>query len=156
MAHSRGISLYSIYVVSVLSLIFYIIIVVVGVVHSQQYAVIRCIVMQGIPVKPLYTKEDTEGINLEMPGKYPYTRGPYPTMYTQRPWTIRQVSNFLNNIYGLQSIESSVDSCQCTTVITLNWFGLMWIIGDCRLVYVTCYVCGNSRSKESVFTSNIY
>ena len=91
-----------------------------------------------------------------MPGKYPYTRGPYPTMYTQRPWTIRQVSNFLNNIYGLQSIESSVDSCQCTTVITLNWFGLMWIIGDCRLVYVTCYVCGNSRSKESVFTSNIY
>ena len=29
----------------------------------------------------------------ELPGQYPFTRGPYPTMYTQRPWTIRQVSS---------------------------------------------------------------
>ncbi|XP_067934556.1 methylmalonyl-CoA mutase, mitochondrial-like [Watersipora subatra] len=49
---------------------------------------------EGIPVKPLYTKEDTDGIDLEIPGKFPYTRGPYPTMYTQRPWTIRQYAGF--------------------------------------------------------------
>lgn len=47
---------------------------------------------QGISVKPLYTKKDGDHIEGELPGKYPYTRGPYPTMYTQRPWTIRQVS----------------------------------------------------------------
>ncbi len=46
---------------------------------------------QGFDLKPLYTAEDTAGHEKELPGKYPYTRGPYATMYTQRPWTIRQV-----------------------------------------------------------------
>ena len=45
----------------------------------------------GIDVKPLYTRDDTEHVTKEIPGKYPFTRGPYPTMYSQRPWTIRQV-----------------------------------------------------------------
>ena len=48
---------------------------------------------QGIIVKPLYTQEDVSELAKELPGKFPYTRGPYPTMYTQRPWTIRQVGN---------------------------------------------------------------
>ena len=48
-------------------------------------------VFQGINVKPLYTTDDTKDMVKELPGKYPYTRGPYPSMYTQRPWTIRQV-----------------------------------------------------------------
>lgn len=30
----------------------------------------------------------------ELPGKFPFTRGPYPTMYSQRPWTIRQYAGF--------------------------------------------------------------
>ena len=47
--------------------------------------------LQGINVKPLYTKDDVADVEKELPGKFPYTRGPYPTMYTQRPWTIRQV-----------------------------------------------------------------
>lgn len=47
--------------------------------------------LQGIDIKPLYTKRDTEHVEEELPGKFPFTRGPYPTMYTQRPWTIRQV-----------------------------------------------------------------
>ena len=42
-------------------------------------------------MKPLYTSDDTTNVAKELPGKYPYTRGPYATMYTQRPWTIRQV-----------------------------------------------------------------
>lgn len=42
-------------------------------------------------MKPLYTKEDTKNVTDEYPGLFPYTRGPYPTMYSQRPWTIRQV-----------------------------------------------------------------
>lgn len=49
---------------------------------------------EGINIKPLYTKRDIDGIDEELPGKFPYTRGPYPTMYTQRPWTIRQYAGF--------------------------------------------------------------
>uniref|UniRef100_A0A914C022 Methylmalonyl-CoA mutase domain-containing protein n=1 Tax=Acrobeloides nanus TaxID=290746 RepID=A0A914C022_9BILA len=50
---------------------------------------------EGIPVKPLYTRKDCEHeTESELPGRYPYTRGPYPTMYTQRPWTIRQYAGF--------------------------------------------------------------
>ena len=48
-------------------------------------------VIQGIDIKPVYTKTDTQHTEEEMPGKFPFTRGPYATMYTNRPWTIRQV-----------------------------------------------------------------
>src|SRR5690554_2671133 len=49
-----------------------------------------------IPVKPLYTKEDLEGMeHLDYAaGVPPYLRGPYSTMYTARPWTIRQYAGF--------------------------------------------------------------
>jgi methylmalonyl-CoA mutase len=49
---------------------------------------------EGIAVKPIYTTKDVEGNEAEIPGKYPFTRGPYATMYTQRPWTIRQYAGF--------------------------------------------------------------
>lgn len=49
---------------------------------------------EGIDLKPMYTKEDTATLPEEIPGKFPYTRGPYPTMYTNRPWTIRQYAGF--------------------------------------------------------------
>ncbi|KAK2727793.1 hypothetical protein QYM36_008322 [Artemia franciscana] len=49
---------------------------------------------ENIVIKPIYTHKDIEGISAELPGKFPYTRGPYPTMYAQRPWTIRQYSGF--------------------------------------------------------------
>ncbi|EPZ35269.1 Methylmalonyl-CoA mutase, alpha chain, catalytic domain-containing protein [Rozella allomycis CSF55] len=50
--------------------------------------------LEGISVKPVYTSEDIKNIEHEIPGKYPYTRGPYATMYTVRPWTIRQYAGF--------------------------------------------------------------
>jgi len=50
--------------------------------------------LEGIPIKPLYTKDDIKDMEEEIPGFYPYTRGPYPTMYAQRPWTIRQYAGF--------------------------------------------------------------
>ncbi|XP_065690667.2 methylmalonyl-CoA mutase, mitochondrial isoform X1 [Patagioenas fasciata] len=49
---------------------------------------------EGIDVKPLYSKRDTEDLPEELPGVKPFTRGPYPTMYTYRPWTIRQYAGF--------------------------------------------------------------
>jgi methylmalonyl-CoA mutase len=51
---------------------------------------------EGIDVKPLYTADDRDGIDfLEgLPGIAPYLRGPYPTMYVNQPWTIRQYAGF--------------------------------------------------------------
>ncbi len=51
---------------------------------------------EGIGIKAAYGAEDIAGIsNLNtFPGLAPYIRGPYPTMYVQRPWTIRQYAGF--------------------------------------------------------------
>src|SRR5712691_11308070 len=53
--------------------------------------------LSGIPVKRVYTAEDTAGLRHEdvgLPGRYPFTRGPYPTMYRGRLWTMRQIAGF--------------------------------------------------------------
>lgn len=49
---------------------------------------------EGLNIKPVYTQADSTGRADELPGVFPYTRGPYPTMYTFRPWTIRQYAGF--------------------------------------------------------------
>jgi methylmalonyl-CoA mutase len=51
---------------------------------------------EGIAIKPLYTPNDIENRELynSVPGIYPFVRGPYATMYTNRPWTIRQYAGF--------------------------------------------------------------
>lgn len=54
--------------------------------------------LSGIPLKPLYTPLDTEGIDysekLGVPGEYPFTRGVYPTMYRTQPWSRRMLIGF--------------------------------------------------------------
>ncbi len=56
--------------------------------------------LSGEPLAPLYTSLDhpdrDEAEAIGVPGRYPYTRGVYPTMYRGRPWTIRQFSGFGN------------------------------------------------------------
>src|SRR4029077_8247107 len=47
----------------------------------------------GIEIKPVYTAEDAK-TELELPGEYPYTRGPYRDMYRGRRWTIREYAGF--------------------------------------------------------------
>jgi methylmalonyl-CoA mutase len=51
---------------------------------------------EGIAVKTVYTAADIARLDFldGFPGIAPYLRGPYPTMYVQRPWTIRQYSGF--------------------------------------------------------------
>ncbi len=51
---------------------------------------------EGIPVKPVYGPEDRHGLPFvdTLPGIAPYLRGPYPTMYVNQPWTIRQYAGF--------------------------------------------------------------
>ncbi|RNM13514.1 methylmalonyl-CoA mutase [Nocardioides pocheonensis] len=51
---------------------------------------------EGIPVLPVYGPEHLEGLDAldTFPGLSPFLRGPYPTMYTTQPWTIRQYAGF--------------------------------------------------------------
>ena len=51
----------------------------------------------GLPVERVYTPEHvarTPWEDIGLPGRYPYTRGPYPTMYRGRLWTMRQIAGF--------------------------------------------------------------
>jgi methylmalonyl-CoA mutase N-terminal domain/subunit len=52
----------------------------------------------GIDIKPVYRPDDLAGFDYDAklgdPGRYPYTRGVYPTMYRGRPWTMRQYAGF--------------------------------------------------------------
>jgi len=52
----------------------------------------------GLPIEPVYDEEQLTNFRPEeklgRPGAYPYTRGVYPTMYTKRPWTMRQYAGF--------------------------------------------------------------
>ena len=60
--------------------------------HRTQFATYG-----NIPVQRVYTGLDAENTPLEdigLPGQYPYTRGPYPTMYRARTWTMRQIAGF--------------------------------------------------------------
>jgi methylmalonyl-CoA mutase N-terminal domain/subunit len=45
--------------------------------------------MSGIPLEPVYGPDDAE-----LPGQFPYTRGPYASMYRSRLWTMRQFAGF--------------------------------------------------------------
>ncbi len=53
--------------------------------------------VSGLPVKRVYTPEDiadTPFAEIGLPGRYPFTRGPYPTMYRGRLWTMRQIAGY--------------------------------------------------------------
>src|SRR3954453_21470692 len=52
----------------------------------------------GLPVEPVYGPDALSGFDpaskLGAPGAFPFTRGVYPSMYTGRPWTMRQYAGF--------------------------------------------------------------
>jgi len=53
---------------------------------------------EGIDIKPIYTEQDLHNLEFiekdSLPGQWPFTRGPKASMYTNRPWTIRQYAGF--------------------------------------------------------------
>jgi methylmalonyl-CoA mutase len=62
--------------------------------NKQPRDLIRRIV-GDVTLKPVYTAADVDASKLtEVPGEYPFTRGPYASMYTHRPWTVRQYAGF--------------------------------------------------------------
>ena len=64
---------------------------------------------EGIRVKPLYTKTDWTPKEEYAPGTYPYTRGPYATMYRVRPWTIRQ--------YAGLTMQTALKTLKITSIV---------------------------------------
>ncbi|MGY4098814.1 methylmalonyl-CoA mutase family protein [Nocardia sp. R16R-3T] len=50
----------------------------------------------GLPIERIYTPADlpADWRDIGLPGRYPFTRGPYPTMYRGRTWTMRQIAGF--------------------------------------------------------------
>ncbi|HEU4366787.1 MAG TPA: methylmalonyl-CoA mutase family protein [Methylomirabilota bacterium] len=53
--------------------------------------------LSGLPLRRVYTPADVAGTPFEaigLPGQYPFTRGPYPTMYRGRQWTMRQIAGY--------------------------------------------------------------
>ncbi|KVE24518.1 methylmalonyl-CoA mutase [Burkholderia singularis] len=71
---------------------------------------------EQIRLKPLYTAADTAGLPFQdtLPGVPPYLRGPYGTMYTTRPWTIRQYAGFStaqeSNAFYRNALWNGVDA----------------------------------------------
>ncbi len=72
---------------------------------------------EGIPVKPLYTEADLDGIEHigSIPGAAPFVRGPKATMYAGRPWTIRQYAGFStaeeSNAFYRKNIAAGQQGC---------------------------------------------
>ncbi len=65
--------------------------------NKQPEARERFFTIGDFPVKRVYTAADLAATPLEdigLPGRYPFTRGPYPTMYRSRTWTMRQIAGF--------------------------------------------------------------
>ena len=72
---------------------------------------------EGIGIKPLYAEEDITGLNHlgSIPGEAPFVRGPRATMYTGRPWTIRQYAGFStaeeSNAFYRKSLDGGAQGC---------------------------------------------
>ncbi len=68
----------------------------------------------GLPIEPVY--DEGQLINfrpeekLGEPGAYPYTRGVYPTMYTKRPWTMRQYAGFASATESNRRFHQLIDA----------------------------------------------
>src|SRR5512139_3216668 len=66
--------------------------------HAELSADPKTHTESGLPFQPVYGPEALEGFDpaaqLGDPGEFPFTRGVYPTMYTGRPWTMRQYAGF--------------------------------------------------------------
>ena len=65
-------------------------------VHTKTTGADSFLTNEGIELKRVYNEEDTVGFShlYDLPGIAPNTRGPYPTMYVEKPWTVRQYAGF--------------------------------------------------------------
>jgi methylmalonyl-CoA mutase N-terminal domain/subunit len=68
----------------------------------------------GFPIRPVYGPDELTGFDpaekLGEPGEYPFTRGIYPTMYTTRPWTMRQYAGFATAVESNRRYHRLIDA----------------------------------------------
>jgi methylmalonyl-CoA mutase, N-terminal domain len=68
----------------------------------------------GLPIEPVYDEGQLTNFRpdekLGEPGTYPYTRGVYPTMYTKRPWTMRQYAGFASATESNQRFHQLIEA----------------------------------------------
>ena len=69
------------------------------------------ITQSGLPIDPVYGPKSRAGwepeTELGEPGAFPYTRGVYPSMYTGRPWTMRQYAGFGTAMFDLANVAAN-------------------------------------------------
>ncbi|HEX9766376.1 MAG TPA: methylmalonyl-CoA mutase family protein [Nitriliruptorales bacterium] len=90
------------------------------------------VTLGGIPLEPLYgphnTQLDTDRIGL--PGLFPFTRGPYASMYRTRPWTIRQFAGFADPLETNRRFHDLVDAGQHGLSVAFDMPTLMGLDSD--------------------------
>ena len=78
----------------------------------------------GIPVKSVYTKKDFSSFGderiLGLPGEFPFTRGPYKTMYRGKLWTMRQYAGFGTAVESNQRFRYLLDQGQTGLSVALD------------------------------------
>jgi methylmalonyl-CoA mutase, N-terminal domain len=91
--------------------------------------------ISGAPVRPLYTPLDTPGDDayfrdLGLPGEFPFTRGPYTTMYRTRLWTMRQFAGFGTALETNQRYKYLLDHGQTGLSVAFDFPTLMGYDSD--------------------------
>ncbi len=78
---------------------------------------------EGLTLKPVYGPADLESLDFlnTYPGLPPYLRGPYPTMYVQQPWTIRQYAGFStaedSNAFYRRNLRQAKKDCPSPSIL---------------------------------------
>ena len=106
---------------------------------------------EGIKVKPLYSGADMEGIEFadSMPGFPPYTRGPRSTMYTGRPWTIRQYAGFSTAEASNAFYRRNLEAGQKGLSVALIWRRNSW-----RVIFVESQSEYDENQSKKIWIMN--
>ena len=90
------------------------------------------VTLGGIPVEPLYGPHNTEldEDRIGLPGLFPFTRGPYASMYRTRPWTIRQFAGFADPFETNRRFHDLVDAGQHGLSVAFDMPTLMGLDSD--------------------------
>jgi methylmalonyl-CoA mutase, N-terminal domain len=105
--------------------------------------------ISGREVKPLYTRLDRSDADdsLEVPGSYPFTRGPYTTMYRTRFWTMRQFAGFATAAETNQRYKYLLDHGQTGLSVAFDFPTLMGYDSDHPRSLGEVGVCGVAISS---------
>lgn len=82
-------------------------------------------------IKPLYTSEDLKGIKFldSLPGVELFVRGPYASMYSNKPWTIRQYAGFStpeeSNLFFKQTLANGGQAGLPSLLVKRDFLGLI-------------------------------